>query len=395
MLLTHILNQSTFRQHSQLQLPKNHVAISQEVDFALFIPEAITMSYTSLPPHTTLSSAVIICTYQRRHLLEQCLNSWSQSKQLPDQFIVVDASPDAAQYRDELLEKFSALFSASNSHYILADKPGLTYQRNLGLRHLKTDIVCFADDDTFVSHDYLTKILEVFQADTQKTIGGVNGTATGQFDNSSQKYTRLFRNHVRHHFGQVAQRIRIPANQTKLHKPLAPELQSFPLIHIDRLWGANMNYRTELIRDSGFDENFQRYGLFEDVDLSVRVGKTHKLVCRLDALINHDDTLGQSTRPKDAQYFLASWINSAYIIEKLFPCAESRNAHRRFFELLRLYSAICPEPIRERKLRTLGNTKLFDIANVSINELQQCNDQEELGAKFQQLQTQIISIRDA
>ncbi|MBF2027915.1 MAG: hypothetical protein IGS48_14320 [Oscillatoriales cyanobacterium C42_A2020_001] len=153
-----------------------------------------------------------------------------------------------------------------------------------------------------------------------------------------------------------------------------------------------MNYRTELIYNSGFDENFQRYGLFEDVDFSVRVGKTHKLVCRLDALITHDDSLGQSTRPKDAQYFLASWVNAAYIIEKLFPCQESRDAYQRFFDLVRLFSAASPQQLRERKIRTLGNSQLFDMAQEFVTELQRCQKQEELGDKFRQFQSQISTL---
>ncbi|MBF2026259.1 MAG: glycosyltransferase family 2 protein, partial [Oscillatoriales cyanobacterium C42_A2020_001] len=130
-----------------------------------------------------LTFGTVICTYNRPQLLEQCLASWSGSSHLPDQFIVVDATPGAEQYSSQIIQKFPQLFANFNSHYIVTDKPGLTRQRNLGLKQLKTDVVCFADDDTFVSRDYLSKILEVFQADTQGAIGGVNGTASGQFDN--------------------------------------------------------------------------------------------------------------------------------------------------------------------------------------------------------------------
>jgi len=61
-----------------------------------------------------------------------------------------------------------------------------------------------------------------------------------------------------------------------------------------------MNYRRELLGE-GFDENFKLYGLFEDVEMSVRVGKTHKLVCRLDATVAHDDSLGKNTRPRSVE----------------------------------------------------------------------------------------------
>ena len=337
-----------------------------------------------------LTFGTVICTYNRPHLLERSLEAWNSSNHLPDQFIVVDSTEGAEQCRTALMQKFPRLFADIDSQYIIAPKPGLTTQRNLGLNQVKTDITCFADDDTFITPTYVSKILEVFEADSQKTIGGVNGVATGQFDNSSQKYFRLTKNYFRHHLGWFLQRIHIPKSDTKLFEPIAPQLRHFPLIHVDRLWGANMNYRTELIADSGFDENFQRYGLFEDVDMSVRVGKMHKLVCRLDAEVSHDDSLGRSTRPNDARYFLASWVNSAYIIEKLFPCDESRNSHQRLFNIVKFASAIAPPKIAEKKLKTLGAEQLIAKAHEYIALLRNCDSPASLSETFVKLQTDIL-----
>jgi|GEM_PF-5814619 len=339
-----------------------------------------------------LTFGTVICTYNRPHLLERCLEAWNASNRLPDQLIIVDATVHPSQYSSDLIQRFPRLFASPNSQYIFAPKPGLTTQRNLGLKQLQTDIVCFVDDDAFITPTYIDKILEVFQQDSAKTIGGVNGTAIGQFDNGTQKKFRLAKNYARDHFGWLIQRIYIPRDNTKLFEPITPELQKLPLISIDRLWGANMNYRTELIQDSEFDESFQRYGLFEDVDMSVRVGKTHKLVCRLDAEIIHDDTLGQSTRPNDARYFLASWVNSAYIIEKLFPCAESRNSHQRLFKVLRLAGAVAPPKIAEKKIKTLGAKQLIEKAREYISILQSCDNQNSLSETFIRLQSDISTM---
>jgi glycosyltransferase involved in cell wall biosynthesis len=42
-----------------------------------------------------LTFGAVICTYNRKDILEKCLESWCQSKYLPDQFIVVDATVEA------------------------------------------------------------------------------------------------------------------------------------------------------------------------------------------------------------------------------------------------------------------------------------------------------------
>ncbi|MEB3294066.1 MAG: glycosyltransferase family A protein [Synechococcales bacterium] len=339
-----------------------------------------------------VSFGTIICTYNRQSILEKALAHWQSSIDASDQFLVVDASPNAESSRQKMLDRFPQLFKGSGSDYIVSNQPGLTRQRNLGLKYLTTDITCFVDDDTFITPTYVDRIRQIFQADTQKMIGGVNGVAKGQFDNWQQRYTRLGRNYLRHQFGNwLGQRIHIPHHSTQRHQPLPPELNHFPLIHIDRLWGANMNYRTELIQSQGFDENFQRYGLYEDVEMSARVGKTHKLVCCLDAEIEHDETLGQSTRPNDARYFLASWANSAYIIEKLFPCPESRLAHRRYFDVFQLVSKLAPRPVADRKFRSLGNSQLLSQAQDYIHQIQQCQTPETLSDTFVQIQLQILS----
>ncbi len=339
-----------------------------------------------------LTFGTVICTYNRAHLLEQCLASWSHSAVLPDQFIIVDATPNAEHYAAGIVEKFAQLFKKSGSEYIITDKPGLTRQRNLGLKKIKTDIVCFADDDTFITSNYISKILEVFETDSQSIVGGVNGVSTGQFDNWQQKNFRLIKNYFRHHFGPFAQRIHIPKEYTKLFAPLPCELRSFPLIHIDRLWGANMNYRTELIWDSGFDEAFQRYGLYEDVDMSVRIGKTHKLVCRLDAEVEHDEVLGKSTRPSNARYFLASWLNSAYIIEKLFPYDESRNSHWRLFQLTKFFYRVKTEKLLESKSGLISNESLLNLAQKYIYTIQNCQNEASLKETFIRLQNEIYEL---
>lgn len=339
-----------------------------------------------------LNFSVIICTYNRKHLLERCFDSWSKSTRLPDQFLVVDASVDASSYSNKLVTQFPSLFSHPDSHFIVTKTPGTSAQRNIGMKYLNTDIVCFADDDTFIKPDYVEKILDIFNQDHHEIIGGINGVAEGQFDNYKERYFRLAKNFMRHNLGSLVQRIRIPKEHTKLYEPIPSYLQKYPLINIDRLWGANMNFRTKLIHNDSFDETFKKYGLFEDVEFSARVGKTHKLVCRLDAEIEHDDSLGQSTRPSDIKYFLISWLNSTYIIEKLFPYQESRNAHKRLFDLISFIPKIMSQEFCNSKLRTFGNKELRAIALSHIKTLKNCQNQADLEQTFVHLQDEVFSL---
>ncbi|WOD39263.1 glycosyltransferase family A protein [Nodosilinea sp. E11] len=340
---------------------------------------------------SNLSFGVVVCTYNRKSILEQSLAHWQRSNRKPDQFLVIDATANAETYRDTLVESYQSLFSDSSSNYVVTSSPGLTLQRNLGLARIKTDIVCFVDDDAFVTPTYVDKIIDVFEKDANGLIGGVNGVSMGQFDNPKQRYSRVLRNFLRHRFGHLAQRIHVPKSKTQLFKPLSTELKSLPLIPIDRLWGANMNYRKSAIGDQYFDENFKNYGLYEDVDMSVRIGQNHKLVCRIDAELNHDDDLGKTTRPSDVRYFLASWLNSAYIIEKLFPCRESRDSYQRLFRITRELSKKLSTEQRSQKIRTLGNEELFTVVERYVALLQNSSQEGHLETAFTELQDKAFS----
>lgn len=338
------------------------------------------------------SFGVIVCTYNRRYILEKCLRFWNSSRRLPDQFIVVDASIDVEKYQNDFVHKYPNLFSNTDSQYISTTKVGLTTQRNIGLKLIKTEIVCLADDDAFVSSDYVEKILEVFQKDKFKLIGGINGTAIGQFDKFHQKYFRFTKNFLRNKLGYFIQLIHVPKPLTKVADSSSLNDNNIPLINIDRLWGANMSYRTEFIHDLAFDENFKRYGLFEDVDFSVRVGKNHKLVCRLDATVDHCDSIGQKTRPADAKFFLYTWLNSTYVIEKIFSSTESLGSHRRRFKLIHFISRIESKIFRERNIKFFGNKELLERAEFYISALSNSDNQEHLEKLFVQFQDEIDSL---
>src|SRR4051794_14765869 len=108
---------------------------------------------------------VVIATYGRPEVLSRALASWSAGRQLPEQFIVVDASPDCRLHQAEFLLRFPSLFENKGSEYICTAEPGSTRQRNLGLRKIATDIVTFADDDVLVPDDFVRKITNFFACD--------------------------------------------------------------------------------------------------------------------------------------------------------------------------------------------------------------------------------------
>ena len=118
------------------------------------------------------SVSVIICTYQRKIWVEDLLLSISQQTVSPLEIIIVDSTKVKIDY---ILPKDLEI------NVIQSSVIQLTYQRNLGVRSSKGEIILHLDDDTFLDKDFIEKILEVFENDIEKKIGAISGYVTNQW----------------------------------------------------------------------------------------------------------------------------------------------------------------------------------------------------------------------
>src|SRR6056297_655414 len=95
---------------------------------------------------------LIICTYKRPGAIASLLESVAKQSRLPDELLVIDASPN--EITRKLLENknFPGL-----KYFKVEDKDrGLTRQRNYGIQKTREDIeiICFLDDDIILEPDY-------------------------------------------------------------------------------------------------------------------------------------------------------------------------------------------------------------------------------------------------
>jgi GT2 family glycosyltransferase len=64
-------------------------------------------------------------------------------------------------------------------------------------------------------------------------------------------------------------------------------LKEVNAVPVEFMNGFRMSFRTRLITKHGFDEALGRYALFEDIDASFSIMKTHHVVAALGAEIFH------------------------------------------------------------------------------------------------------------
>jgi glycosyltransferase involved in cell wall biosynthesis len=194
---------------------------------------------------------VLIATYGRPDSLRRCLTALSAQLLLPDEVLIVVRDEDVVTHR--MLE--SAANPKLRIRVVPVSVPGVVQARNAALDVCSTDVVSIIDDDTAPYENWLYRIMQAFQSDSE--LGGLGGRdrcfANGAFDDRQERrvgqiawYGKVFGNH---HLGFGEIRV------------------------VDVLKGANMSFRMEAVGPTRFDLRLRGSGAqpAEDLCFSVAV----------------------------------------------------------------------------------------------------------------------------
>jgi len=298
-----------------------------------------------------MKTSIIICTKDRKDDLFKAIRSIEAQTRIPDELIIVDASI-SQDFRSELLETFNRI----NIKYLHAS-PGLTKQRNLGIRASSGDIIVFFDDDVILHTEYLFYIEKVFAEDLENKIGGAMG-----------KIININKNSLRFKLNQLYSKIFFLTSEGngKLKSSGLPThpftLHSKNPIEVEVLSGAQMAYRREIFKYEMFDEKLSTYSYLEDVDFSYRIFKRgYKLIYQPKALIEHMVSLVSRLPKKEKKKMLI--INHFYLFKK--------NCHPTFIKWvffvwaqIGLFILACSSMKSENILGILGGWKEIIIKKI-------------------------------
>lgn len=221
--------------------------------------------------------SVVIATYERASDLRDMLASLARQTHLPASVIVVDSS------RDQETERVVSSAEGLALSYERARVPSAAKQRNQGAEKVTTELVAFMDDDVILPADLCAKLAAAFVDDA---VGGV----AGRLEGPSRPVPRgLLRWYYRAQAGY--------AHATYGAQLFGPAINCYPsyteeaegdLIPAQWLSSTCVFYRTEVFRKEQFPA-FEGYSSMEDVHLSARAGRTHRLYFHATALFEHRD----------------------------------------------------------------------------------------------------------
>ncbi len=253
--------------------------------------------------------SVIICTRDRFDDFTKTLPSIAAQTRLPDELIVVDSSDE---------KKLEAYLGSAKLPFPIRyfhTQPGLTLQRNHGIRECRGDLIFFFDDDVDLDLDYLAEVEKVFMLDAKHEIGAVGGRLMGpkktQPPSLRFRFERTIFGTIRTIFGVVG----IRNGKFYLSGMPSHPRTNQPSGFIECLSGCCMAFRREVFEKAKFDETFAHYGLMEDVDISKQIlDAGYKIYLQSSATLIHNES--PMNRLKVQQWAEMSVVNYDYLFRK-------------------------------------------------------------------------------
>jgi GT2 family glycosyltransferase len=271
---------------------------------------------------TAAKICVIFATRGRPEVLKSAVRLIDLQTVKPDMIIVSCVSDEDAGHvrsRSDVL--------------VVKGKPGLTSQRNNGLRHMPADMdfVIFLDDDFLTQETWIAEVLRVFEQD--RTVSCITGKVLADGINGPG-YT-------------VDEGLALLSGST-----LPPtRLVSVPL---DGPYGCNMAFRVASIGGIEFDERLVLYGWQEDRDFGAQVAKLGgRIVWINTALGVHLGTKGGRVSGRRLGY--SQVINPFYLLGKGTMTAGQALDHAGRNLVSNFLRSFVSEPYVDRFGRLRGN----------------------------------------
>lgn len=283
--------------------------------------------------------SVVIVTRNRLDALALSLPLILEQTVKPAQVVVIDSSDEPKGIRDIVdacVERYG--FHIEYEH---TSVPGMTRQRNIGLKRVTEPVVVYPDDDSLFYPDAMEHIMAAYTRDKTKLVAGVCGAEAAQpleawnltnrsnySMRRSDKVRRRLLPAIRFFTEKLLRDplfISIDKSYESLEKPSA--LLDDNNVSVPYMTGFRMSFRTDAIRQYGFNELLGRYALGEDILASANVLDIGVLIGARQAQIYHHRAPGRRDNGRTMGIILI--LNRAYILAKRGYF--ERHSHMRFW----------------------------------------------------------------
>ena len=238
---------------------------------------------------------VIIPTCNRSSLLMGVLRSLAKQTWPRFELIVVDQSDELSPDLPNTIETFPR-----PARLIRDSEKGAARARNIGLINSSMEIALFLEDDLQIEQ---TDLIEVHLSAYQDPgIGGVSGRVIESVNKSA-----------RGPVGKVFPLVCIPGGNGDGERRQ----------YIETVKGGNMSFRRDVLkRIGGFDERFGHPSMYEETDVSLKIGRLgYKLLFVPEACVVHlsAPTGGQRTNYDPARFRFIAYRDRVLLFRNNYP----------------------------------------------------------------------------
>ena len=257
---------------------------------------------------TVIPVSAIVATKDRAGVLQRMVETLLAQSEIPAELIIVDASVNDAT---ELLAIGPFAGLGFKVLYLRASVMGAAVQRTQGIRASSQPYIWFLDDDIILEDHCTSRLWGGFRS--RPDIGAVNAMITNQKYTSPGTVTRLM------YWCMHGKRLHSYAGM--VIGPawnLLPEDDDRLPDYVEVEWlntGCTM-YNKAALPDPVFPDLFKGYSMLEDLTLSVRIAKTHRLLNARTARIYHDSQYG-SYKSNVSEMARMELVNRHYVMTRV------------------------------------------------------------------------------
>lgn len=269
---------------------------------------------------------IVIATRDRQSVLPLSIPLMLRQSVPPARVIVVDSSSDHVLTRLEVERCTSEWASQGGIVEVIRSAPGLCRQRNEGLMRVTADVTMYPDDDALWFDGFAAAVMDVYRRDTERRIAAVCGAPIAEspvplLSGSPHKVSLkdVVRGKAQPLFDAMDKKLApdpfVVYGASLFHKAQLPDwFAQNDVVPVEWMTGFRMSFRTEVVRQHGFEPAFRDYSLFEDVDASFAAAQYGLVVGARRAKVYHYRVPGK--RGDGREMGFTQLLNRAYIILK-------------------------------------------------------------------------------
>lgn len=228
----------------------------------------------AVPRHPERAISVVTPTLRRPDEVRQLLENLARQQLAPREVILVDGAPPSERETELVVRAMGGAMPFRVCY--IRHGGGTAVQRNVGIDAAESDFVAFIDDDMLLAPDFFRTILEEFDADAERSVGGIAGYITNQYLDPTRsprwRWYRRLRLFTTYEPGRFDYETGYPINRY-----LQPPHDG--VREIDFMGSNCAVWRRELF-DAGlrFSPFFTDYGVVEDAHLALSARRRWRLL---------------------------------------------------------------------------------------------------------------------